>query len=66
MMSHSNSDYRRPSFISVAHQIHREEGLRGFYRGLTPCFIRAFPSNACAFFVYEGILRWLATEKTRG
>jgi len=56
---------KRPSFISVARQIHASEGLKGFYRGLAPCFIRAFPSNACAFFVYEGILRALGAEQTR-
>ncbi|KAF8213125.1 mitochondrial carrier [Mycena galopus ATCC 62051] len=56
----------RPSFASVARQIHKSEGLGGFYRGLGPCLIRAFPSNACAFFVYEGLLRALGAEQTRG
>ncbi|KAJ7932475.1 mitochondrial carrier [Mycena leptocephala] len=55
----------RPSFLHVARQIHANEGLRGFYRGLAPCFIRAFPSNACAFFVYEGLLRALGAQQTR-
>ncbi|KAF7347897.1 Mitochondrial substrate carrier family protein L [Mycena venus] len=55
----------RPSLISVACQIYSNQGLRGFYRGLAPCFIRAFPSNACAFFVYEGLLRALGAEQTR-
>jgi solute carrier family 25 carnitine/acylcarnitine transporter 20/29 len=58
-----SSGMKRPSFISVARQIRASEGMRGFYRGLTPCFIRAFPSNACAFFVYEGILRVLGAEQ---
>ncbi|KAJ7487523.1 mitochondrial carrier [Mycena galericulata] len=72
MMSHpyprpypESPSSRRPSFISVARQIHANEGLKGFYRGLAPCFIRAFPANACAFFVYEGILRALGAEQTR-
>ncbi|KAJ7092650.1 mitochondrial carrier [Mycena epipterygia] len=72
MMSHpyptpypESRSANRPSFISVARQIHASEGLRGFYRGIGPCFIRAFPSNACAFFVYEGILRALGAEQTR-
>jgi solute carrier family 25 carnitine/acylcarnitine transporter 20/29 len=55
----------RPSFLHVARQIHANEGLRGFYRGLAPCFIRAFPSNACAFFVYEGLLRALGAQQVR-
>ncbi|KAK7064291.1 mitochondrial substrate carrier family protein L [Favolaschia claudopus] len=55
----------RPSVVSIARQIYLDQGLRGFYRGLLPCFIRAFPSNACAFFVYEGLLRMLGAEQTR-
>ncbi|KAJ7492696.1 mitochondrial carrier domain-containing protein, partial [Mycena latifolia] len=70
MMSHpyplpypESPSIKRPSFFSVARRIHANEGLKGFYRGLGPCFIRAFPSNACAFFVYEGILRLLGAEQ---
>ncbi|KAJ7706261.1 mitochondrial carrier domain-containing protein [Mycena rosella] len=72
MMSHpyplpypESPTIKRPSFISVARGIHVSEGVRGFYRGLGPCFIRAFPSNACAFFVYEGIMRALGAEQVR-
>ncbi|KAJ7103616.1 mitochondrial carrier [Mycena belliarum] len=71
MMSHPyplpypESSSKRPSFIYVARMIHAREGLRGFYRGLGPCFIRAFPSNACAFLVYEGILRYLGADQRR-
>ena len=31
--------------------------------GLSPCLLRAFPSNACAFYVYEGLLRLMGAEK---
>ncbi|KAJ7293502.1 mitochondrial carrier [Mycena rebaudengoi] len=55
----------RPSFLAVARKIAQHEGLRGFFRGLGPSLIRAIPSNAFAFFVYEGILRFLGAEKTR-
>ncbi|KAJ6519742.1 mitochondrial carrier [Mycena sanguinolenta] len=71
MMSHPypqpypDRSITRPSLISVAQQIYRAEGPGGFYRGLGPCFLRAFPSNACAFFVYEGLLRALGAEQTR-
>ncbi|KAI5836191.1 mitochondrial carrier [Schizophyllum commune Tattone D] len=56
---------KRPSFLSVARDIWRNDGPRGFYRGLGPCIIRAFPVNACALLVYESILRGLDAEKTR-
>ncbi|KAJ7038279.1 mitochondrial carrier [Mycena alexandri] len=72
MMSHpyplpypESPSVARLSILSVARQIRAKEGLRGFYRGLAPCLIRAFPANACAFFVYEGILRALGAEQTR-
>ncbi|KAJ6621656.1 mitochondrial carrier domain-containing protein [Mycena sp. CBHHK59/15] len=72
MMSHpyplpypASPSANRPSFLSVARQIHAREGLRGFFRGLGPCYLRALPSNACAFLVYEGILRALGAEQTR-
>ncbi|KAH8835730.1 mitochondrial carrier [Flagelloscypha sp. PMI_526] len=56
---------RRPTFIGVARQIYTTDGYRGFFRGLGPCLLRAFPVNACAYFVYEGILNILGAEKTR-
>lgn len=31
----------------------REQGWRGFWRGFTPCALRAFPANAACFFGYE-------------
>jgi solute carrier family 25 (mitochondrial carnitine/acylcarnitine transporter), member 20/29 len=51
------------SFLSVASGIYAQEGFRGFFRGFGPTFLRAFPSNASALFVYEGILRALDAEK---
>ncbi|KAF9076201.1 mitochondrial carrier [Rhodocollybia butyracea] len=56
---------RRPSFWATARSIHSVHGLPGFFRGLGPSFLRAFPVNASAMFVYEGLLRILGAEKTR-
>ena len=53
----------RPSFLLVARRIYTRDGLGGFFRGLGPCFLRAFPVNASAIFVYEGMLRILGAEK---
>lgn len=55
----------RPSFVSVIHGIYTQEGLRGFFRGLGPTFLRAFPVNASAVFVFEAILRVLGAEEVR-
>jgi solute carrier family 25 carnitine/acylcarnitine transporter 20/29 len=53
----------RRSFLSIARSIHAQEGFRGFFRGLGPTYLRAFPSNASALFIYEGIMRALGAEK---
>ncbi|KAG9222727.1 hypothetical protein CCMSSC00406_0004641 [Pleurotus cornucopiae] len=55
----------KPSFLRTARLISAESGVAGFYRGLGPCLLRAFPVNACAFFVYEGTMKFLGAEKTR-
>lgn len=53
----------RPSFILTVRHIYSNQGLPGFFRGLAPCILRAFPVNACAFFVYEGLMRGLGAEQ---
>ncbi|KIP11405.1 hypothetical protein PHLGIDRAFT_27892 [Phlebiopsis gigantea 11061_1 CR5-6] len=55
----------KPSFTGTVRQIYTVAGWRGFFAGLSPCLIRAFPANACAFYVYEGLMRTLKAEKTR-
>ena len=55
----------RPSAIGVAKIILRDDGFRGFTRGLAPVLLRAFPVNASALFVYEGIMELLGAEKVR-
>ncbi|KAH9950431.1 mitochondrial carrier [Amylocystis lapponica] len=55
----------RPSFIATARDIHAVGGVRGYYRGLAPSLLRAFPSNAAALWVYEGLMRAFGAEETR-
>ncbi|KAJ3274709.1 hypothetical protein HDV01_002231 [Terramyces sp. JEL0728] len=33
----------------------KTEGIKGFYRGFVPCFLRSFPTNGAAIFVFESI-----------
>lgn len=42
--------------IDCAKKIYRNEGARGFYKGLTPNMLRIFPSSGLFFLVYESIL----------
>eukprot|EP01135_Chromosphaera_perkinsii_P007196 Nk52_evm4s745 gene=Nk52_evmTU4s745 len=39
--------------------IYKEEGLRAFYRGLTPRLMRIAPGQAITFMVYERIVRFM-------
>jgi hypothetical protein len=63
----SSPDYTfvPPSFIAVVRRTYTIDGLAGFYRGLTPTILRAFPVNASALFVYEGVMRLLGAEEVR-
>jgi len=54
---------KRPSFSMVGKQIYLQDGLIGFFRGLGPTFLRTFPVNASALFVYEETMRILGAEK---
>lgn len=55
----------RMSPVAVAKSILATQGWRGFYRGLAPVTLRAFPVNASALYVYEGLMRVLDAEKVR-
>jgi len=44
--------------------IYRTQGLKGFFRGFTPCVLRAFPANASCFVAYECVMSVLP-EKLR-
>ncbi|KAI8904199.1 mitochondrial carrier domain-containing protein [Powellomyces hirtus] len=46
-----------PTLLSCIQQTWRTEGVRGFYRGFVPCFLRSFPTNGAAIFVFETAMR---------
>ncbi|KAF2429247.1 mitochondrial carrier protein [Tothia fuscella] len=55
-----NDGVRRfPRWRDAAQAVWRENGWRGYWRGFLPCFLRAFPANACALVAFEGVLRAL-------
>lgn len=56
-------DAPRLSALAVAKTILHEDGMKGFTKGLVPVVLRAFPVNASALFVYEGIMNLLGAEK---
>ena len=46
-----------PTIRDVIEITMKRHGPRGFFRGLTPCLIRAFPANLTNFWVYESVLQ---------
>ena len=39
--------------MALTKDVWRNEGIPGFYRGLLPCLLRAFPAAASTFLAYE-------------
>jgi solute carrier family 25 (mitochondrial carnitine/acylcarnitine transporter), member 20/29 len=56
-----NDGVRRfPRWINAAQAVYKEFGWRGYWRGFVPCFLRAFPANACALLAFESVMRGLS------
>jgi solute carrier family 25 carnitine/acylcarnitine transporter 20/29 len=53
----SNNNSKVPTPIEMAKILFRKHGLKVFVRGLEVTLLRAFPVNACTFYVYENLLR---------
>jgi hypothetical protein len=51
-----------PSFADTARRIYAAGGVRALYAGATPTMLRAAPSNAAIFLVYEWALKHLSVE----
>lgn len=43
----------------AARSIWVRDGVKGYWRGFVPCFLRAFPANAMALMTFEGVMRSL-------
>ncbi|KAF2171997.1 hypothetical protein M409DRAFT_18228 [Zasmidium cellare ATCC 36951] len=52
-------DRKFPHWRDAAVTVYRESGLKGYWRGFVPCFLRAFPANAVALVAFEGVMRAL-------
>jgi solute carrier family 25 (mitochondrial carnitine/acylcarnitine transporter), member 20/29 len=53
IQSDSPSDRKYKTISQTAQMIYKEFGVKGFYRGFTPCIVRSFPANAVCFTAYE-------------
>ena len=48
--------------ISAFKDIRREEGMRGFYRGILPNFLKVLPAVGISYVVYEQVRYTLKAE----
>jgi len=45
--------------VDAAKKIYAEEGIIGFYRGLTPNYAKVIPSIAITFWTYDSLKKWM-------
>jgi solute carrier family 25 carnitine/acylcarnitine transporter 20/29 len=48
----------RKSIPGMIKHMYNTNGISGFYRGLQPALLRAFPVHATVFFTYDCLIRW--------
>ena len=53
------SEIRYDGMIDTIKKIYRNEGMRGFYKGLTPNVLKIFPTSGLFFLSYELTLSYL-------
>jgi solute carrier family 25 carnitine/acylcarnitine transporter 20/29 len=54
-----DGERRFPRWKDAAKAVYAENGIKGYWRGFLPCFLRAFPANAMALLVWEAVFRSL-------
>ncbi|QIW95500.1 hypothetical protein AMS68_001018 [Peltaster fructicola] len=56
-------DRKYQNWRAAARAVYQDSGLRGYWRGFVPCFLRAFPANAVALVAFEGVMRAMDTAE---
>jgi solute carrier family 25 thiamine pyrophosphate transporter 19 len=59
----ADSSKQRSSVIGSVYRIHRAEGVRGFFRGLSPTLLSIVPNLGIFFVVYEQVRKVLQRAK---
>ncbi|KAI9495984.1 mitochondrial carrier domain-containing protein [Zychaea mexicana] len=57
--SHISGGTAWSRFVTVTTEIYKKEGVRAFYKGLTPRVLRVAPGQSVTFVVYERVKSWL-------
>lgn len=58
----SEAHHASVKFIDEVLELWRKEGIRGFYRGITPELLKVTPAVGITFCVYEVVLRFLVPK----
>jgi len=48
-------DRKYKNYFDCAGKIYKQQGVKGLFRGFTPCIVRSFPANAACFWAYESV-----------
>ena len=57
--TNKGSEIRYNGMIDTIKKIYRNEGMKGFYKGLTPNILKIFPTSGLFFLSYELTLSYL-------
>ena len=52
-------------FLDVISKTAKNEGFRGFYKGIVPTFLKTIPANWVTYLTYEMCKKYLGLEKTK-
>lgn len=52
-------------FVDVMRKTFQQEGIRGFYRGITPTFLKSVPANWISYITYEFAKKYFHIEKAK-
>lgn len=53
------------TILNCITEIYKKNGVKGYFKGLTPALLRAFPANAVTFWVFENTQKSLFRESNK-
>ncbi|KAK9466309.1 mitochondrial carrier domain-containing protein [Lipomyces arxii] len=59
IMTDSIANPQHKTYMAAVRFVYNKRGLSGFYRGLVPSMMRAFPANAASLTVFEAVMRYM-------
>jgi hypothetical protein len=53
---HPEAHFQKKGMLDQFRTVYQNQGWRGYFRGIGPCLLRAFPVNAAIFLSYEACM----------